>query len=187
VTTLETRRLILITGPPASGKSTLARPLAAALGFALLTKDDIKESLYASFNEHPVDENAARELSRRLSTAATDLLFALAPHCPSVILEANFRTKDPAERAKLATLLRIPNTHAVEVHCHLPLGEAARRFAHRANTERNHPAHALHAISQAQLAESAQPFALTPVIEIDTTQPARISELAAEIRAALSL
>jgi predicted kinase len=36
------RRLVLVTGPPASGKTTLAAPLAAELGFALLGKDRIK-------------------------------------------------------------------------------------------------------------------------------------------------
>jgi predicted kinase len=32
--------------PPGAGKTTLARPLAAALGFALLSKDHIKETLH---------------------------------------------------------------------------------------------------------------------------------------------
>ena len=36
----------VIIGPPGAGKTTLARPLAKALGFALLSKDDIKEPLY---------------------------------------------------------------------------------------------------------------------------------------------
>lgn len=41
-----TRRVVLISGAPGAGKSTLAGPLAAELGFALLTKDQIKETLH---------------------------------------------------------------------------------------------------------------------------------------------
>lgn len=37
---------MLVSGAPGSGKSTLAGPLAAELGFALLTKDGIKETLH---------------------------------------------------------------------------------------------------------------------------------------------
>ena len=40
------RRVVLISGAPGAGKSTLAGPLAAELGFALLTKDRIKETLH---------------------------------------------------------------------------------------------------------------------------------------------
>ena len=36
---------VLVAGPPGSGKSSLAAPLATELGLPLLTKDDIKEAL----------------------------------------------------------------------------------------------------------------------------------------------
>ena len=39
------RLMVLVTGAPGSGKTTLAGPLATELGFALLAKDRIKESL----------------------------------------------------------------------------------------------------------------------------------------------
>ena len=38
--------LVLVTGPPASGKTTLAQPLAHHLGLPLLGKDTIKEALF---------------------------------------------------------------------------------------------------------------------------------------------
>jgi predicted kinase len=40
--------LVLVTGPPASGKTSLAQPLARHLGRPLLGKDTIKEALFDS-------------------------------------------------------------------------------------------------------------------------------------------
>ena len=37
---------VLVSGLPGSGKSTVAAPLAQALGLPLLARDDIKESLW---------------------------------------------------------------------------------------------------------------------------------------------
>jgi predicted kinase len=39
-------RVVLVSGAPGSGKTSLAAPLAAELGFALLGKDRIKETLH---------------------------------------------------------------------------------------------------------------------------------------------
>jgi predicted kinase len=178
--TFSSRRIVLVTGPPASGKTTLAGPLAEALHFTHLSKDEIKESLFTTLRGRVGDVR----FSHRLSTAATDLLWVLAPHFPGVVLEANFRTRRPEERAKLSALLNEPGTRLVEVHCRLPLEEAARRFAERARNVRHHPAHALKEMSLAQMAEYAEPFALTPVIELDTTQPVDLASLAEQVRSA---
>lgn len=176
------RHIILISGPPASGKSAIATPIAHALHFALLTKDGIKESIFSSLGAPAGD----LEFSRRLSTAAIDLLWALAPHCPQVVLEANFPTQDPAERRRAAALLLEPDLRALEIHCRLPLDEAARRFAARARTGR-HPAHALQEMTLEGLTKYAEPFALTPVIEVDTTSPVDLDALIANIRQILDL
>lgn len=175
------RRIVLISGPPASGKSTIARPLAEALGFALLTKDDIKESLFASLGGTPGDV----AFSRRLSDASMQLLWDLAPRCPRIVLEANFRTQSEFERAQVASLIARPRTQLVEVFCHIPLEEAARRFAARARHGR-HPAHALREMSIEQLHVYAERFALSSVIEVDTCVPVDAVALLARVRAALA-
>jgi predicted kinase len=175
------RRIVLISGPPASGKTHLARPLAEALGCALLSKDDIKESLFSSMNGRPGDV----DFSHRLSLAAIDVLWALAPNGPSMMLEANFRTQSTHEREQVALLLNRFGGNMVEIHCCIPLEEAARRFAERARTERHHPAHALQEMSVNQLQEYAAPFAMSPVIEVDTSRPVDIADLAVRVRAML--
>lgn len=166
---------MLISGPPASGKTSIARPLAEALGFALLTKDDIKEAIFTAMNGPEGD----LEFSRRIGAAAMEVLWAMAPHCPRVVLEANFRTRSPYERAKVAAL----GGSVMEIHCRLPLDEASRRFAQRAREERHHPAHALQEISVERLAEYAEPFGLSPVIEVDTRSSVDLRELAERIEA----
>ena len=59
---------MLVSGAPGSGKTTLAVPLAAELGFTLLRKDRIKETL------HDVLGAPAPDLawSRRLGAAAME-------------------------------------------------------------------------------------------------------------------
>jgi predicted kinase len=172
------QRIVLVSGPPASGKTTLARPLAERLGFALLTKDDIKETLFTSIDGPPGDV----EFSRRIGAASMDLLWALAPHCPAVVLEANFRTQSDYERAKV-TALAEAGVQIVEVYCRLPREEASRRFAERARQERHHPAHVLAAMPPDRMIEYEEPFALSPVIEVDTRQPVDIEALARRIEA----
>jgi predicted kinase len=151
-------RVVLVSGPPASGKTTIARPLAERLGFALLTKDDVKETLYIALHGPPGD----LEFSRRIGAAAMEVLWSLAPHCPTVVLEANFRTQSPYERDKVAALLAIPGAQIVEVYCRVPREVASRRFAERARQERHHPAHVLAEMPPERMVEYEGPFALTP-------------------------
>jgi predicted kinase len=42
----DSRRLVYVSGAPGSGKTSLAVPLAAELGYPLLAKDRIKETLH---------------------------------------------------------------------------------------------------------------------------------------------
>jgi predicted kinase len=174
-------RIVLVSGPPASGKTTLARPLAERLDFALLTKDDIKETLFTVLDGLPGDV----KFSRKIGAASMDLLWALAPHCPAVVLEANFRTQSDYERAKVAALAKA-NAQIVEVYCRLPREEASRRFAERARQERHHPSHVLAEMSPDRMIEYEEPFALSPVIEVDTARPIDIEELVRRVHVLLT-
>jgi predicted ATPase len=46
--------LVLVTGPPGSGKTTLAVPLARRLELPLIAKDTIKEALFDALGTGPV-------------------------------------------------------------------------------------------------------------------------------------
>jgi predicted kinase len=183
------RKLVLVSGPPAAGKTTIAGPLAAELGFALLAKDRIKETLHASLAGDGgaaapagLSEGSDLAWSRRLGAASMELLWALAADVPAVVLEANFYTDDPRSRGWLAELAANP----VEVFCQCPEEEYLRRYA--ARVPARHAAHVDSAPSR--LAEgftrSSRPFGLGPVITVDTTRPVDVPALARQVRRLLS-
>jgi hypothetical protein len=57
----DSRRLIYVSGAPGSAKTSLAAPLAAELGYALLTKDRIKETLHDAFGVPEPDRAWSRD------------------------------------------------------------------------------------------------------------------------------
>jgi hypothetical protein len=81
-------QIVIVSGAPSgAGKTTLAKPLADALGFSLIAKDDIKETMFDALDGPPED----RAYSRSIGGASMALLWMLATRCPKVVLEANFR------------------------------------------------------------------------------------------------
>jgi len=164
--------IVLVSGAPGAGKTTLAEPLAATLGFALLSKDHIKETLHDAM-PGPADD---LPWSRRIGGASMELLWALAQRCPQVVLEANFRPRSDYERHRLEQL---PGA-LVEVYCDCPPAICARRYARRA--PQAHPVHVVKELSPDFLAEFDGPMGLGTVIEVDTSRPVDISALATTVR-----
>ena len=108
------QRLVYVSGAPGAGKSTLAGPLAAELGYALLGKDIIKETLHGVLG--PPDLDRAR--SRELGAASMELLWALAARSPQVLIEANFRPYSDYERTdRLLAVTDRPRSCAATAGC----------------------------------------------------------------------
>ena len=166
------RRVVLVSGAPGSGKTSLAAPLAAELGFALLGKDRIKETLHDALGAPEPD----LAWSRRLGGAAMELLWALAADAPAVVLEANFRPRSAYERGRIAALCPRP----VEVNCVCPPELAARRYAQRATA--SHPVHVVTTLSPDLLAEYDRPVGIGDLITVDTTGPVDVAALADRVR-----
>jgi predicted kinase len=165
--------VVLVSGAPASGKTTLAGPLAAELGLALLSKDQIKETLHDALGGPEADLS----WSQRLGAAAMELLWALAADQPAVVLEANFPPRRAYVRDKISALCPRP----VEVYCACPPGLAARRYAERAAAR--HPVHAVTTLTPDYLAEYDRPVGLGDVIAVDTTCSVDVAALAGRVRA----
>jgi predicted kinase len=170
------RRLVVVSGAPGSGKTSLALPLAAELGFSLLSKDRIKEALHDGLGApEPVD----LAWSRRLGAAAMELLWTLAADAPAVVIEANFRPRHEYQRSRISALSARP----VEVNCVCPPGLAARRYAGRAPT--CHPVHVVTSLTPDMLAEYDRPVGIGDLITVDTTAPVDVPALAARVQAIL--
>ena len=172
------RSVILVSGAPASGKSTLARALAEIFGYPLISKDTIKESLFDSLGAHLGRNLDAPEISRLLSRSAMEMLWSLAPGCLQVILEANFRPRSDYERERIAAL----QGRKLEIHCHCTLQEASRRFRERATRAGHHPAHSMKVMAVELLEEYERPIGLCPVIDVDTELQVDPQEVANRIR-----
>jgi predicted kinase len=125
--------VVLVSGAPGAGKTTVAGPLAAELGFGLLGKDTIKEVLADALE---LGAGEAAGASRRLGAAAMELMWALAANLPAVVLDANFWVDDE----RLPGRLRALSARPVEVHCTCPAELAAQRYRERSS--RLHPVHA---------------------------------------------
>lgn len=166
------RQIVLISGAPGAGKTTLAAPLADRLGWPLIAKDHIKETLFDAMG----GAGDSLEESRRFGAGAMETLWALAARCPRVVLEANFRPKSDYERARLTGL----KGQVVEVHCLCPTSEAIRRFKAR-GAAGVHPAHPWRLMDDRTFAEFDRPMGVGEVITVDTTRPIDIEGLAAEV------
>jgi len=172
------RQIVLVSGAPGAGKSTLAGPLAAELGFALLSKDIIKEALWDAVNPPAGD----RPWSRRLGGAAMEVLWALAARSPRAVLEANFRPHSAYERGRILGL----GAAVAEVYCDCPPDEAARRYAVRGAGPDRHPAHVVAVLAPDYYVEYDRPMGIGTVIRVDTTHPVDVRSLAERLRPVFS-
>ena len=165
------RRYVVVDGPPASGKTTVAPALASALGLPLVAKDTIKDALMESLGVPDV------EASRRLGGAAVAAMFAVAGASPvGAVIESNLY------RSTAVDDLRRLDGPLVEVFCRCPRDLAWERYQARAGTR--HAGHFDGVRTQDELwnDEVSAPVAGGwPVLELDTSTAVDVAALAAEV------
>ena len=170
--------VVVVHGPPAAGKTTVARELAGRLRLPLVTKDTIKEALF--------DELGAGDLawSQRLGGATFGVMLALVEESVaaggSLVVEANFVRGSEAE-ARLAAL----PARIVQVYCSAPLELRLERYGGR----ERHPGHVdverIEALRAAEETKRHEPLDLPgETIRLDTSRPVAVAALAERLAGA---
>ena len=173
---------VVVSGLPASGKTTLARALAATLGLPHLDKDSFLESLFTDLGTPTLARRA--ELSRR-----ADAMFeAAALQAGTAVLSSWWRHPGSASSSGTAVeWLQAPGTVLLEVHCRCASAEAVRRFLAR----QRHPGHADALRNPKDLARQFDEASLlgplfpAQAVSLDTSEPIsdrELEALAARIR-----
>ena len=130
-------RLIIITGLPGTGKTTLARDLASRYTLPLICKDTLKEPM--------MDVLGSQVSSRALSDASFAVMFAMARELlsrgHSLILEGNFR----AGEHEAPLLQTLPSSDSaptiVQLLCSANEEERRSRLLQRARDPGRHAGH----------------------------------------------
>jgi predicted kinase len=183
-----TPTVIVVSGPPAVGKSTLARRLAARLTLPLLSRDAIKEALFDTLG------HGDRLQSKRFGAAAAAVLFAqltdILDAGTSCVTESNFRRTHSSDDFR--RLMRDTGAHVVQVQLTADGPTLLERFAARSATAERHPGHGdqnnLEEFSAELLAGAYEPLDVPgEVLTIDATDPAAVplDDLATQLAALL--
>lgn len=129
--------LIVVSGPPGSGKTTIATRISDEFNYPLVSKDMIKESFFSVLGYED------RSFSQRIGIVSYDLLYTMADFFlasgQSVIIESNF---DPSiDSAQLVELKQKYNVPTVQVFLSGDVSVLGQRFIDRVTSGERHPGH----------------------------------------------
>jgi predicted kinase len=167
--------LVVVTGMPSSGKTTIAESLAERLRLPLIAKDDLKESLFETLGPGDV------AWSGRLGDAAYDLIFGLARAMlssrVSLILEANFF------RSQAPRFTALPEHVLVQIHCDAPLPVLLERYAARDRHPGHHDDEKIKELPERHESHAHEPLDVPgEIVRLDTTEPVDLAAVADRLR-----
>lgn len=167
-------RFVIVTGPPASGKSTVAPALARGLGLPLIAKDVIKDALLSVL---PVPDVAA---SRQVGRASVVAMFAVAGASPiGAVIESNLRRSLAGD--EIADL----GGTVVEVFCRCDRSVALDRYRRRSGSRSAGHFDTERTDGEIWNPDVAEPVAGGwPVLEVDTNHPVDLADLVRRVDAA---
>lgn len=161
--------LVVVSGPPGSGKTTLAHETARVLGCPAVCRDEIKQGMVRA---EPAYEPAADDpLNRRTLTAFFDVLGVLLRAGVTVVAEAAFQ--DRLWRPNLEPLAGLARIRVIR--CAVDAAVGHDRIARRVEDSAHRAAHADRALLDAIAAgeymlDSFVPISLdVPTLTVDTT------------------
>lgn len=173
---------VVITGLPASGKTTLGRQLAARFGWAFVDKDDVLEALFESTSVR--DTNDRRRLSRE-----SDALFRdRASEFDEAVLVSHWRpTNELTHTGTPTDWLSVVFETVVEVHCICDPAIAATRFINR----KRHIGHLDRTRSPDEVMtwmsslSSGYPLGIGAIVSVDSKLPCDVDDVSGRIEVVL--
>lgn len=164
--------LVVVTGVPGAGKTSLATVLAERLGSALVSLDEIKEELAAEAEDTPrawLRYDAEAELVRRVEAfdgeAVVDIW--IAPH---------------RDTQRIRDLLKRWWDEMVEVRCQVSAAVAVDRYAARPRAWPHRPADDDTLARIRDAAEHPESLGAPRTIVVDTTRPVEIGDVVTAVR-----
>lgn len=125
--------LIVVSGKPASGKTTLAYKLGKKIGVKVLSRDSIKEFIFDALGY------SDREWSNKVGALSFDILYKIClfylKEKGSLIVETNF--KAAFDFKKISEVAGLAGAQVVEVYCDVNLNTLKERFKKRAISSRH--------------------------------------------------
>ena len=132
--------IVVVTGLPGTGKTTIAEALAEQLALPGFRKDEFKEILFDVLGW------SDKDWSEALDGACYELLWrtceAELGAGRSCLIESNF--EQDAHAARIRDLCDRHGAFALEIHCRTERHVLAERFRERAEHGNRHPGHAEH-------------------------------------------
>ena len=181
-------KIVIVTGRPAAGKSTLARWLSQELKLPLVSKDNIREELFDRLGWK--DRKWAQELGK----ASVDLMFYFAQAelevGRSIIMDNSFYP--PASDPRFQALKQKYSAESIQIVCDSDRETLFQRFKTRADSGTRHLGHGDQDILKelyVNLADDSSPILEIggSVIEVDTTDFANVDyqKILNEVKSAL--
>jgi len=127
-------KLVIVSGPEATCKTTIGKYIAGELGFEYLSKDSIKEAMYNTDDHNTWDFNWYES---RAKNKFFEELKALVSDNKDIVIESNFMGSD---KDKLRVITN-SQTEIFEIHCNSNGLKSFQRFIRRNENKERHPGH----------------------------------------------
>lgn len=163
--------IILINGPPAVGKTHMARHLEHRYGIPRFSKDEFKEAMFDVLNAPPV--GAAHQFGRCAFAHLNIVMEALTRCCVPHIVEAFFYQDLAAPF--LEDLIVHFRARIVQIFLYCERSVLEQRFIARQHAQDRHPCHSVleahHQIRESLLKEEFEPIHVNcSLVVVDTTR-----------------
>ena len=129
--------LVIVNGPPGSGKTNLGKRIASDAVLPFVSKDDIKESLFDTIGSK--DRNWSRKVGYASLIVMFNFVEALLAAGKSLVVENAFHTK--LETPRFMELRSRYGCTLLQVYCKANETVLLERFEDRAGTDERHRGH----------------------------------------------